>query len=379
MKISDAKEFLRSIIRYNIEMLERGASPKAFIVPMLEGPPGVGKTAAPTQVAAELEIPYFQTIVAQYDAGELAGFPMKGTVQYPEYEAQEVKDETGNKTTEMVATGKMASYERMMRLRPGFLPDIDDPMQRVGLYNLDELPQAFLANQNICSQLVNEYRIGEHRISPGITMCGTGNAAEHKAGTTAMPMHLRDRLTFITIEANADEFLQYAAEIGANPRVRAYIAQRPDHLMVFKTGVNAFPSPRSWIRTASIIDLGNPKHIRAEAIRGQLGDGEATEFEAWLRVEDKLPKWQDILADPMGAPVFGNKDADVLYLLLATLADQANDRTVEAMLKYITRLPNREFQAYWAKQCFSTTKGKALLNNKHVSKWSRTEAKDLLF
>jgi hypothetical protein len=118
---------------------------------------------------------------------------------------------------------------------------------------------------------------------------------------------------------------------------------------MFEVGAKANPTCRSWEKTSAILSLGLADHIQREALWGQIGQGMTTTFEAFFRVEDKMPKWQDILAQPLTAPVFGNEEADVLYLLLANLVEVATEKNIEPMLKYIERLPNQEFMAMWVR------------------------------
>lgn len=363
MKHSQAREYLRSIMLHNIEVAEKGSSVNDYIIPFFIGDPGVGKTDIPKQVAEEAGIPYFQTIVAQYDAGEMAGLPFIGE------RAVEHINEKGEHSTSIEKT--------MIRLRPSYLPDINDPNQLVGIYNLDELPQAFLANQNICSQIVNEYRVGDHRISRGITICATGNKPENKAGTTTMPTHLKDRLNFITIEVDADDWLEYASKKGLDRRVRAYIKQNPGKLHKFNVAANANQTPRSWTKTSAILGLNLPQAIRTEAIAGQIGEGAGSEFESWLRVEDRMPKLEDVINKPEEAPLFGNRDSDVLYLLVTALADVAKPDNIENIIKYIKRIPAQEFAAVWAKDAF--TRDKSLLQLSAVTKWKLTDGAKLIF
>lgn len=368
MKISDAKKLLTEIVVDNLIMFERGVAPSQYTVPFLSGDPGVGKTAVPKQVAKELGLPYFQTIVAQFDPGELAGLPFMGQVPIKRHNAEGKEEET-------VET-------RMIRLRPAYLPDINDVSQHMGIYNLDELPQAMLAGQNVMSQLTNEWRIGEHRISNGISICCTGNKPENKAGTTSMPMHLRDRLMFIPIDVDADDWLLYASadngygESVVNPLIRSFIRKFPQHLHKFELGANAMRTPRSWEKASNILRWKIDNAIRAQALAGTIGEGAATEFEAWLRVEDRMPDPDAIIKDPDSAPVFGNKDADVLYLLCASLADKAKKENIGRILRYMDRLPNKEFIGYFAKDAFN--RDKSLLDVKEVTDWKMTTGAKLL-
>jgi len=362
MKFSEAKAFIEGVTTYNLDQLQANLAhgrtrASDFVIPMLEGDPGVGKTAIPQAAARTLELDYGQAIVAQYDAGELAGIPFIKSV-----EREEINDE-GEVIT--------VKDDVLFRQRPDWMPNFD-----IGLFNLDELVQAFLANQNVCSQFVNEYRVGHHAISHGITVVCTGNKASNKAGTTTMPTHLRDRLLFLTIEADGPEFIEYAAEKGLDPRVRAYIRQYPQHLAQFDATAQACPSPRSWEKASSILRIfdkmaGSPQSIRLRALIGQLGEGEATQFDQWLRVEKELPDPDSVIADPKTAPVFKPDKASILYLLLASLADKATPKNIGNILTYLRRLPNAEFQAYCGQDILRSKK--EVVKTPEFRKWMMQE------
>jgi len=362
LTIGQCKVLLGEIFAYNLERFERGDSPDTFLLPFFVGDPGCGKTSIPKQVARELGTNYFQTIVAQFDPGELAGLPFMGE--------EKVLMELDGKTQEVMRT-------RMIRLRPSYLPDIEDVNQHIGIYNLDELPQTMLAGQNVMSQLVNEWRIGEHRLSPGITICATGNKPENKAGTTPMPAHLKDRVMFIFVRQDPDEWLTYATQKGLDPIVRTYIRQNPGKLQKFTPGADANPTARSWEKTSEIMKLSLPSDVRYAAFCGTIGEGEATTYETFVRVKDKLPNPHDVIASPDSAPLFGNSNADVLTLLLASLADLATAKNIGAIIRYLRRLPNKEFNAVFSHDCFS--RDKSLLNTKEVTEWKRTDGASLFF
>jgi len=372
MRIPAAKKLLEEIVVNNLMEYKKGRSHNNFLIPFFAGDPGIGKTQIPKQVAKAHDLPYFQTIAAQFDPGELAGLPFMGEV-----EITDETDKEGRKTKSHFET-------RMIRLRPSYLPDINDANQRVGIYNLDELPQTLLAGQNIMSQLVNEYRIGEHELSRGLSICCTGNKPENKAGTVTMPAHLKDRLMYVEVEANAEDWLGYAQqpnEDGDGPlvdtRIRAFIRQHPGKLSMFTPGAHASPTPRSWEKNSKIINMDLPKEVRREAMGGQIAEGMATTFEEWLRVEDEMPKIEDIIAHPDDAPLFGNSKADILYLLLGSLADRSDKKNIGAILKYINRLPNKEFCAVFASDAF--VQHPELLQIREVTEWKMKHASKLFF
>lgn len=332
------------IVAYNGEQAAKGKNENTFVVPFFRGPPGCGKTALTRQVARELDILYRQVIIAQYDAGEMAGLPFISP-----------------------------DGSSMIRLRPSYLPPLDADM---GIFNLDELPQAFLANLNIASQMVNEWRVGEHPIPMTWSLCCTGNRAEDKAGTTSMPSHLKDRLMFIDITVDPDEWLGYAAERGIDPRIRSFIRQQPNLLMDFKPGTDSNPTPRSWEKTSAVLSFDLTKSVQAESIRAQIGDGVGITFGAWLKVEDKMPRWQDVISSPNTAPVFDQKDADILYMLMATLADRADTKNIGAMITYVNRLPKQEFAVYFMTDVLKQKPD--LAESKEVRQWKMKVGSHLL-
>lgn len=351
MKISEVKTLIKSVIQYNIECYTSGKGHRDYIVPILIGDPGVGKTAAGRQVGEELEIPVTTTIVAQYDAGELAGFPM------PDHE-----------------------HQKMIRFRPDFLPD-GDPIVRddgkgnkrlelqnpVGVWQLDELPQAPVAVMNLCAQIVEEWRIGEHEIAPGWTIICAGNKPSNRAGTNTIPTHLRDRLLHIDVEADHNEFVKHAVEMGVRPQITSYIRKNPGHLSVFDPTARACPSPRSWFKASAILGFGLPTNIRLPTLAGYLGEGEATQFESWLRVEDKMPDPAEVIRKPKEAPIFDSKNSDVLLLLLANMAHLATRQNIGNIITYCNRLPNQEFSVYCLQDAYA--RNKDIENSKDFEGW----------
>lgn len=370
LNIRKSKDLLKEIFKHNIDAFSKGRDISTFVVPFFVGDPGVGKTAISRQAVKELQLElgssivvnHFQAIIAQYDPGELSGLPF-----------------VSNVPIKRVVNGKevIVEEQRLVRLRPDFLPDIEDPTQSVGIFNLDELPQAVLMGQNVVSQLVNEWRIGHHKVSQGITMCCTGNRPENKAGTTPIPAHLKDRLMYIYVKADYEEWLRYAAGNGLNKFVRAYIRTNPAALSMFVPGADSCPTPRSWEKVSEAYNMTLENDIRLAAICGQVGVGEAHNIEAFVRLRDKLPDPDMVIANPLTAPILGNDQADVLHLLISSLADKTNKQNISNVFTYLDRLPNKEFIGAYAQDAFS--RDPSLLQTKEGTDWKRTKVAELLF
>jgi hypothetical protein len=154
---------------------------------------------------------------------------------------------------------------------------------------------------------------------------------------------------FINIEADYKDFLEYANKMGIHPWVRAFIGKNPAYLHKFEVGANAFPSPRSWERTSELLKMGHAPHILTECLYGQIGSGMTSMFMAYMKVADRLPGVEDVIRNPESVPVFDSNDADILYMLIANLVEVSDKKNLGQVLKYLKRLPNKEFVAMWAK------------------------------
>lgn len=338
MFISQAKTIVEAAINFNLNNI--GGSNSSYITPMLWSMPGIGKSTLLTDIIESLELEEVQVIVAQFDSAELGGFPMV---------------DTATKT--------------YFRARPFFMPT-----EGKGVIVCDELPQAPTAVQNIIAQLVNERRIGEHRLPEGWTVVAAGNPMSAKAGTAKMPSHLKDRLLHLDIEVSHEDFRGYALTKDFRPEITSYINERPEWLSKFDPNSNACPSPRSWERANTIINLGLDPVSERLALKGQLGEGAVTDFTGYLKVWRDLPSMEAIVSDPKGTPI--PTDPSVLYALCSSIAHKAKDSNMKEILTYIRRFENLEFTVFCVKD--TLTRFPELKKNKLVQQWILTDGKSLM-
>ena len=309
--LKEAKEIIREIIGFNLN--NKSGSNSSYLSPMLWSLPGEGKSTMMSDLISEMGLQEIQLIAAQFDAAELGGFPMV--------------DKDNN------------TY---YRARPFFMPT-----EGRGVIVCDELPQAPVAVQNVIAQLVNERRIGEHRLPEGWTVICAGNPMAAKAGTQAMPSHLRDRLMHINLTVDIDVFRTYALSREFDPRITSYLHERPEWIQKFDPKQNASPSPRSWERVNSVLSLPLSPTQRDIAIAGYIGDGALTDFSGFLRMWDSLPKVDDVLADPKNHKI--PESPAILYALCSSLAHRATDKNIMDITTFIGRFPNKEFTLFCSK------------------------------
>ena len=316
MKLSQAQQIISASVESNMTI--NGWSSKR-IVPMLWGIPGLGKSTIVRAVAESLGIDCVVINLAEYDAGELAGYPM-------------LKD------------GEMG------RSRPRWLP-----VDGKGVLFLDELVQAPVANQNVARQLVNDGRIGEHLLGDGWSVVCAGNDLSNRAGTNAMPSHLKDALLHIDVEPFLDESLRYFNNIGANPMITGFLSFSPEHLSMFNKDVKACPSPRSWEKADQILGMGLDLELEYHALCGTLGAEASAKFKAFQQVYRELPDPELPLRDPMNAPI--PSEPSVLYAVVSAIAYRVNKSNAKNFCAYMERIVEEEFQAFGMKSALDRHKG----------------------
>ena len=102
----------------------------------------------------------------------------------------------------------------------------------------------------------------------------------------------------------------------------------------------------------------------------------ASQFMAWVKVEDKMPDIFDLLKNPDTTPVFDNRDADILHMLIVNLVEVADGKTLEPMIRYLKRLPNQEFVALWSQAALN--RHPELNKNKLMTQFKLTDLTKVL-
>ncbi|MFE5773531.1 AAA family ATPase [Streptomyces sp. NPDC056485] len=265
---------------------------------LLWGEPGIGKTAALTQLAASLDLPLTTVIASVHEPSDFSGLPVIG--DDPEHQGV-----------------PMAPPDWAVRLvRAGR-----------GLLFLDELSTAPPAVQAALLRLVLERRIGALRLPPGVRIVAAANPASSAAGGWELSPPLANR--FVHLQWTHDHEVVVRGLGGTWPRATlprldpAELPRAVDHARRAVCGLLAarptlvhrlpggearrggpWPSPRSWEMTLHLIAFataaGSSRDVLSLLVRGTVGDGPGLELLASLDRMD-LPDPEELLADPAAA------------------------------------------------------------------------------
>lgn len=217
---------------------------------MLHGRPGIGKTEIVAQLAEATGSRLYDLRLTTIEPQDLRGLP------YYDHAAK-----------------KTVWY------RPEDLPDGDLP----AILFLDELTAAAPNLQPTVYGLLQERRVGSHRLPPSVFIVAAGNAVEDGAVAYDMGTALSDRLIHLLVRAEASDWVdRYALPRGLHPAVIAFVRTRPDLLetaeAAIRRGETVFATPRSWARVSTILQTIPDRRLQRLMVAGTVGEVVAAEF-----------------------------------------------------------------------------------------------------
>lgn len=265
---------------------------------LLWGEPGIGKTAALTQLAASLDLPLTTVIASVHEPSDFSGLPIVG-------------DDPAEQGVPMAPPDWAVRLVRAGR----------------GLLFLDELSTAPPAVQAALLRLVLERRIGTLRLPPEVRIVAAANPRSSAADGWELSPPLANR--FVHLQWTHDHEVVVRGLGGTWPRatlprldperlpeavdfarraVCGLLAARPKLVHQLPSGETRrggpWPSPRSWEMTLCLIAFataaGASRGVLSLLVRGTVGDGPGLELLASLDRMD-LPDPEAVLADPAGA------------------------------------------------------------------------------
>ena len=273
------------------------------------GPCGVGKSQIGKQVADDLDFEFLDVRALQLDPIDFRGLP-RITAD----------------TTEWVP--------------PKFLPTSGK-----GILFLDELTSAPQMTQAACYQLVLDRKLGEYRLPDGWIVIAAGNPATERGVHFSMPRPLRNRFVHLYLEADIKDWCRWAVRARVRPEIIAFLRFKPDLLYDGDATAdqNAWPTPRSWEMASNVLNgLGRQPgdanaEIEAQLLEGTVGSAATAELVGFLRLFRKLPSIDEILLNPVTAPL---PDEPSAQIAIATALGRAmSDQSVAKGVKYLDRMP----------------------------------------
>ncbi|MBV7706124.1 AAA family ATPase [Nocardia nova] len=288
---------------------------------LLWGEPGIGKTAALTQLSETVDLPLTTVIASVHEPSDFSGLPVVGE----DPAAHGVPLAPPDWAVRLVRAGR-------------------------GLLFLDELSTAPPAVQAALLRLVLERRIGALRLPAGVRVVAAANPRSSAADGWELSPPLANRFVHLTWTHDPDVVVRGLGGVWpradlptldpekfpeavafARRAVCGLLAARPALVHRMPSGEarrgGAWPSPRSWDMTLRLIAFataaGVGRDVVSMLVRGTVGDGPG--FELLTSIDRmELPDPEQLLACPDTAdlPERGDLRQAVLDAVVAAVRRQ---------------------------------------------------------
>ena len=336
---------------------------QAGLVPHLISSPGVGKSSLAREIAKENNLLLIDVRLSQADPTDLNGFPF-------------ILDKTAK------------------RVKAGYVPMDIFPVEgdelpinpKTGeqyagwLLLLDEFNSAPRAVQAAAYKLVLDRMVGMHKLHKACACMAAGNRIDDHAIVNELSTALQSRLVHLVIKVCQKTWDIWAVKNGIDHRVRSYINFESKMLHNFSPTHNdlTYPCPRTWEFLSKVVSNWARRGVndipkrKLPVLAGIVGDAAARNFMTYTQVYDKIPTFDQIMADPDNVP-FGD-DPSMQYALSGMLADKMDTQNGDVLVRFIRRL-EIDFQLITLRSAIRRLP--ALQVNQGVKDWFRVNNQEL--
>jgi hypothetical protein len=346
----------------------------AGLVPMLWGPPAIGKSAITHQIAKENDLLVIDERLSDCDPTDLKGYPsVNQTTGKGFYRPMETFPLEGDplpvKTPQYNVGDKLPDGTKATKIIPA-------THYSGWLLFLDEITNADDDVKKAAYKLILDRKVGQKNLHPNVAIICAGNDISHGAMASELGTAMQSRLMHADIEINFKVWMAWAIDHDIDQRIRDYLNfTRGEKLYTFKPDHTdkTFASPRTWEFADKYIKAhGFEDEDIYAALAGMISPGVAAEFMQFCTVYKDLPKIETILQGPDWTPIPDGLSS--IFALCGNIAAAMNLQTVDKLMVYIKRLPP-EFII--VTMIDAMKRDATLKQNSHVRSWAMQNGHEL--
>ena len=181
------------------------------------------------------------------------------------------------------------------------------------------------------------------------------------------------------------EWLGWAQDNGISTVVRATVAMYPrmlksymdaeqtDNPYIFQPSkpMMSFVSPRSLHKADFIVKAKLSEEITLGLLAGTLGERGARDMTAFVAMESKVTKIEEVLKNPETVPMPNGDDVAPLLLMIFQALDHIESQDdLNRFQKFVNRIRSQEVQSVWFVVLLRSAKAKLARTNPEVQKWA---------
>lgn len=287
------------------------------------------------------------------------------------------------KTLDDVVIGGLVTQGEVTRFVPNesFGLHLGKPL----LLMWDELGKATQPVINAISRFINEGYLGQYQLPAGSYQFATTNLSVEGVGDRLLP-HIRDRMCRVRMRKsrNVEWVENYAIGAGIDPIIIGFAMEYPQAFesfedvedpnsnpMIFhpKQPRMNFVTARSLTKASHILQATThlPDDVRIHALMGMVGEAAAMHIMTLNRLNEDIPSYERVLADPDKCPL--PKSGVSSVMMVAKMAMRVEDDTMGKCMTYVERLP-KETQALFARTLTRSPKRKVAASNRAYIEWA---------
>lgn len=249
-----------------------------------------------------------------------------------------------------------------------------------GIIIIDEADKMDADVKKVIGEAALSGRLGPHTLAGNWVVWMAGNRAADRSGSTKELDHLINRRLEIDITDDLASWNEWAATNKVSPITMAFANQNPQVVWTEKVPEKQGPwcTPRSLVSADEYMRVvANSLNLKSfpddqdtmEEVGGMIGQAAVAQYFAFVRLEREMPKFENIVKDPMAVKVPDKADAQML--ICYNLAHRVNSDTAEPVIKYVDRMP-KEFAVTFAQA--ACRRDSSLLRHPAVNSWAQKNA-----
>ena len=322
MNIQDAKDHVKDAVETYLSKDDAGN----YVIPrnrqrpiMLLGPPGLGKTAIMSQIAAELMIGYVPYTITHHTRQSAIGLPM---IDRAVYGGQEYAV-TRYTMSEIIASVHDA---------------ISEEGKKEGILFIDEINCVSETLAPAMLDLLQNKKFGPHPIPDGWVLVAAGNPPEYNDSARDYDVATLDRIRLIEVEPDTDVWLRYAMNSGINDAIVYYLKVKPQNLLKIERTESGtmFVTPRAWEDLSTVLNEYESKGIQvgvglvSQYIRHPEIAAEFNRYRGFYRRYSEDFDSEAILSGPSENDI-RDLDSEGRLALISILTGRINEESAEVL------------------------------------------------
>src|SRR5579859_2291916 len=247
-----------------------------------------------------------------------------------------------------------------------------------GILFFDEWGQGESDVKRVSAELFLNKRCGPHFVPEGWSVVSASNRAGDRSGVTKNFDFIINRRMELEVDTTFPAWNNWAARKNIHPVIRAFAEQCAGEVFTGKVPDKQGPwlTPRSLVMAGKLLESisDDSERLRDDTqamsyVSGMIGEGNAAQFFAMVRLGNEMPKYEEIVADPKGTKL--SKKPDALLLVCHNLAARCREEDLEPVVDYVQRMP-AEFTITFCRTAVHRMPG--FVNTPSFHKWARANS-----